>query len=251
MGQPILKALRITPRKAYILIGVVLLTLIVIAYSSVADAAPATPIVAAGSGDTYARGSLPRSGPWLGLYCTDDDCELRTTRVSVASSEHENVLGEFEETEELAVLDNPVALFHGLPLKTGPVTTWRGIEPSGRAFGGTTTMGRWTVPGSATSYEFSWSERPDGEGFRYYIGRGSTQQMLLDTAAETHDGEDISPIVNWVGDMDGDGKLDMMISIAGEGCGFDFRLYLSSLAKKGEFVGQAARFSGGTPACGC
>ncbi|HSD37354.1 MAG TPA: hypothetical protein VLC92_07575 [Rhodocyclaceae bacterium] len=246
----ILKTLRLTPRKAYYLISLILLALIALAYSAVADAAPA-PIVAMGSSDTYARGSLPREGSWLGLYCEGDECKLRTTRVNVASSEHENALGEFEETEELAVLDEPIAIFHGMPLKTGPVTTWRGIEPSGRAFGGTTTMGRWTRPDSKTSFELSWSELPDGEGFRYYLGQGNRQQMLLDTAAETRDGEDVALTVHWVGDMDGDGKLDMLMSIAGESCSCDVRLYLSSLAGKDEFVGKAAHFSGGAPACGC
>jgi hypothetical protein len=247
----IVKALRLTPRKAYILISLILLAVIVLAYSTVADAAPATPIVAMGSGDTYARGSLPRKGPWLGLFCDGDDCELRTTRVSVASSEHENVVGEFEETEELAVLDDPVAVFHDTQLRSGPVTTWHGVEPSGRAFGGTNTIGRWTMPDSKTSFELSWSELPDGAGFRYYFGHGNKKQMLLDTAAETHDGEDIALTVHWVGDMDGDGKPDMLVSVAGESCAYDMRLYLSSRARKGEFVGEAARFSGDEPACGC
>jgi len=254
MVLTILKALRITPRKAYFLISLILLALIVIAYSKVADAAPpasTSPIVAVGSSDTFARGTLPRKGPWLGLFCEDGDCELRTIRVSVASSEHENVLGELEETEELGVLDNPVAVFHGTPLKAGPVTTWHGVEPSGREFGGTNKMGRWDVPGRKESFELSWSEQADGEGFRYYLEHGAKKQMLLETAAMTHDGEDVAPIIHWVGDMDGDGKIDMLVSVAGESCNYDVRLYLSSMAGKGEFVGKAAHFSGDAPACGC
>jgi hypothetical protein len=247
----ILKALRLTPRKAYVLIGLILLAVIVLAYSTVADAAPTTPIVAVGSNDTYARGTLPRKGPWLGLFCKETDCELRAAPVSVVSSEQENVLGELEETEELTVLDKPIAVFHGTQLKAGPVTTWQGVEPSGRAFGGTTTIGRWTMPGSNESFELSWSEQADGQGFRYYLSHGAQKQMLLETAAETHDGEDVAPIVLWVGDMDGDGKLDMLVSVEGESCSFDVRLYLSSLAGKGEFVGTAAHFSGDAPACGC
>ncbi len=247
----ILKALRITPRKAYFLISLILLALIVIAYSKVADAAPATPIVAVGGSDTFARGTLPRTGPWLGLFCKDGDCELRATRVSVASSEHENVMGELEETEELSVLDNPVAVFQGTQLKAGPVTTWQGVEPSGREFGGTDKMGRWYVPGRKDSFELSWSEQADGEGFRYYLEHGAKKQMLLETAAMTHDGEDVAPVILWVGDMDGDGKIDMLVSVAGESCNYDVRLYLSSMAGKGEFLGKAAELSGGVPACGC
>lgn len=251
MGS-ILKALHLTPRKAYLLISLMLLGLICIAYLNVADAAPAsTPIVAVGAGDTYARGTLPRTGPWLGLFCESADCELRTIRVSVAASEHENALGEFEETEELAALDKPIAIFHGTQLKAGPVTTWRGVEPSGRAFGGTSVIGRWNVPDHHKPFELSWSEQANGEGYRYYLSHGAKKQMLVETALETHDGEDISPIIHWVGDMDGDGKLDMLISVSGESCTYDFRLYLSSQAGKGELVGKAAQLSGDAPACGC
>ena len=44
----------------------------------------------------------------------------------------------------------------------------------------------------------------------------------------------------WAGDLDGDGKLDLLINTSD--CGKNITLFLSSLAKTGELLGEAGRF---------
>ncbi len=46
--------------------------------------------------------------------------------------------------------------------------------------------------------------------------------------------------LQWAGDLDGDGKLDLIVSFQGRG--WNTVLFLSSLAKPGELVGEAGRF---------
>ncbi len=92
---------------------------------------------------------------------------------------------------------------------------------------------------------------PDQGGFRYHLGDGTTRQFLFATAFEGHYGGDTTPRVQWVGDLDGDGRADLLISLPDDNCGFDDRLYLSSVARPGQLMGLAARFAGRYPACGC
>ena len=65
----------------------------------------------------------------------------------------------------------------------------------------------------------------------------------------------VEPSADWrivgAGDLDGDGRADLLLSLPDDDCGFDDRLYLSSMAGPGQLVGLAARFAGRHPACGC
>jgi len=58
-------------------------------------------------------------------------------------------------------------------------------------------------------------------------------------------------IIEWIGDLDGDGKMDILLSLPDDNCGYDERLYLSSQAGQGEIVHKAAQLSGREAACGC
>lgn len=56
--------------------------------------------------------------------------------------------------------------------------------------------------------------------------------------------------LHWAGDLDGDGKLDLLMSFAGRWN--DDVLFLSSLAREGELVGEAGRFRYSDPSdSGC
>ena len=51
----------------------------------------------------------------------------------------------------------------------------------------------------------------------------------------------------WAGDLDGDGKLDLLLNLSTHYNLDSHRLFLSSMAKKGQLVGEAAVFD----AVGC
>ncbi|MFT3735158.1 MAG: hypothetical protein QM776_09055 [Rhodocyclaceae bacterium] len=240
--------------KAHWLYLLCMIAAIVLAYSSAANAqdTPAAPgFVSLGGGDSYARDALPRGTGWQGLFCDKKGCELRRSRVRVVLSEEENVLGELEPSEELLVDDEPLAVFNGLNLTAGPVTTYYQPDENHPTTQHRSLhkLGYWKLPGN-DPLKLSWVKLADGS-FRYHLGDGATKQFLFRTESEGHYGDDTTPIVHWVGDLDDDGKTDFIVSLQGIDCGYDYRLYLSSQTREGQLVRKAAHFSGSRPACGC
>lgn len=215
-------------------------------------AAGAGPLVLTDPAGAYAPGSLPAGRGWLALECEAGGCALRATGLQLRRQTVLH-LDEFRvPLETPRVKGHPLALFHGLALSPGPVTRWHGGERDAeRAASQLRRLGRWTVPGDARQLALSWVRLPDNGGFRYHLGGGTTRQFLFATAFEGHYGGDTSPRVLWAGDLDGDGRADLLISLPDDNCGFDNRLYLSSAAGPGLLVGLAARFAGRHPACGC
>lgn len=210
------------------------------------------PLVLTDLAGAYAPGSLPQGGDWLALHCGPASCELRPASLQLSRKTVLH-LDEFRVPLEIPrVKGSPLALLHGLALSPGPVTRWHGGErDADRATAQLRRLGRWTVPGDAQQLALSWVRLPDQGGFRYHLGDSTTRQFLFATAFEGHYGGDTTPRVQWVGDLDGDGRADLLISLPDDNCGFDNRLYLSSAAGPGLLVGLAARFAGRYPACGC
>ncbi|GAA5166146.1 hypothetical protein [Viridibacterium curvum] len=241
--------------KAHWLYLLCMIGAIALAYSTAANAqdtpSPTPGFVSLGDGGRYERDALPRSPGWQGLFCDKKGCELRRARVRIALAEEENVLGELEPSEELLIDDSPLAVFNALNLATGPVTTHYQPDENHPTTQHRSLhkLGYWKLPGS-DSLKLSWVKLADGS-FRYHLGDGTTKQFLFRTDAEGHYGEDTTPIVHWVGDLDSDGRIDFIVSLPGSSCGYDYRLYMSSQAREGQLVGKAAHFTGSMPACGC
>ncbi len=223
-------------------------------YAVAAPAQQGGPLVVIGHAPQLARGTLPRDGAWSGLYCVAQDCELRPATVSITESSARNALDEDEALDVLGVEGDPLALFHDVPLKPGKVATWyeASENPEGsRQYTSLKRLGRWQMPGGEQRLSLSWVKLPDEGGYRYFVGDGKQKQFLFETAVEGHYGGDKTPIVHWVGDLDGDGKTDFLLSLPDDNCGYDQRLYLSSQAVTGELVHRAALLSGSEAACGC
>lgn len=217
-------------------------------------AEPAKPLAVIEVSRSYSKGTFPRQGSWLGLYCNGSDCEIRDATVNVTSSTARNVLDEDEPTDVLNVDDGPFALFHGTTLKPGKVVTWfkAADAPDGTlAYTQLQKLGRWQMPWGSLPLTISWVKLPGDQGFRYHIGDGKTKQFLLSRPLEGHYGGDTTPFVRWVGDLDGDGKIDMLLTLPDDNCRYDDQLYLSSLATGQEFIQKATEFSGYEAACGC
>jgi len=202
----------------------------------------------------FAQGTFPRSGDWYGLYCEAHACELRKAAVEIGGGSAKNVLDEDEALDILNVPGEPVALLHGLDLRPGKVTTW--YRPpadvsTSRQFTSLKKLGQWDMPWSSEPLAMFWTRLPDHAGMRYHMGGASGRQFLFALDEEGHYGGDTTPVIVWSGDVDGDGKLDILMTLPDDNCGFDERLYLSSQAGKGELIHKAAQLSGREAACGC
>lgn len=212
-----------------------------------------TPLLVIEQSRSYGQGTFPRDASWLGLYCEETECELQSTQVRVTSSSAKNVLDEDEPLDVLAVTGKPLALFPDMPLKAGKVVSWyRAKEPSSDTYQAQKLkkLGKWDMPWGTRPLTISWVRTPEGWK-RYHVSDGNTKQFLFRTELEGHYGGDTTPIIHWVGDLDGDGKSDILLSIPDDNCGFDERLYLSSNAAEGKLLRKAAQLSGDEAACGC
>lgn len=222
-------------------------------HAMVVGAEPKLPTVVINNNGSYDRGTFHRKGDWLGLYCKDGGCELRNADVRITSSQKEGIVG-MEKTDELMIEGEPLAFFYGMPLKSGPVTTWFIAENQRYQSSHTEKLrklGRWQMPWGTRPLAISWVKLPENGGFRYHVSDDATKQFVFATSFEGHYGGDNTPFIHWVGDIDGDGMIDFLVSFPDDNCGFDERLYLSSLAGKGELVRKAAQILGRQPACGC
>lgn len=87
------------------------------------------------------------------------------------------------------------------------------------------------VPAAALEIEFA--------GVRQSLG-----ERTLHLVSETYPVE-LGEMLQWVGDLDGDGRPDLLVNHSGYF--WDVALWLSSLAKPGELVGEAGRFTFAPP----
>lgn len=79
----------------------------------------------------------------------------------------------------------------------------------------------------------------------------STRPFLLQEDREGHHGGDTTPVVHWAGDLDGDGRLDFVLELPDDNCGFDERVCMSRGAEPGKHVRKAGQVAGREAACGC
>lgn len=201
----------------------------------------------------FDEGTFPRDKNWQGLYCKMLDCEIIDTKVMVTTSSAKNVLDEDESLDVLSVNGEPLALFPLALFKLGKVTTWYRAMDSSYESGQylkLKKLGKWQMPWGAQPLTISWVKTPEGLK-RYHISDGVTKQFMFMLDSEGHYGGDTIPVIHWVGDLDGDGKIDILLSIPDDNCGFDERLYLSSNAGNGKLLYKAAQLKGREAACGC
>lgn len=222
----------------------------------------------------YSKGTFPRDAYWSGLYCNPLGCEIKPARVNIKTARAKNVLDEYELLDVISIDEDvsvrssnfgqsnqlnksndrvPLALFNNLPLNVGEVVSWYRSQTAHAEtlpIQKLKKLGKWHMPWGVQPLTISWVKTADGWK-RYHIGDGITKQFLFKIESESHYGGDTTPIIHWVGDIDGDGKIDMLLGIPDDNCGFDERLYLSSHAGEGNFLRKAAQLHGREAACGC
>lgn len=216
------------------------------------SASPKDAMILLGDGGIYTRNSIPRKSKWLGLFCKNLDCRLSDAQVVVGSSTSEGAIGE-EKTDIFHAFGNPIAIFTGLDIPEKEIKTWFLANENyfdDPPYKSLKSFGSWKMPWGSQPLTISWVKLPESAGFRYHISDGTSKQFIFRTETEGHYGGDTTPNIIWVGDMDGDNKIDIILSTSYD-CSLDMRLYLSSSAASPAFLKKAAHFSGGMPACGC
>jgi hypothetical protein len=214
------------------------------------DADAAMPAVVLDPALQFSEGTFQRGVKWQRLVCDGLDCRIAGARVSVVTSKATNVLEEEEPLDVLRVEGKALALFPDGRFKPGKVATWYVADSSSKQQFLLRKLGKWNMPWGRRPLVLSWVRTEDG-WLRYHVSDGATKQFLFRTDIEGHYGGDSTPDIRWVGDLDGDGRLDLLLSLPDDHCGYDERLYLSSNAEKGKLLYKAAQLEGSQAACGC
>ena len=175
---------------------------------------------------------------WIGLYKDADSYTLRQTKIIVKSSGdtlHDKTVSTELEGETLFLLRG------AHQLSSGPVTTIFNDSNNG--------FDSYFVEDPVKSYFYNGSEyklrlenSDNGylrKGSQLVLERDGTRQLLR----SLNDGcDDCGWSVEWVGDLDRDGKLDFYLDLNNHYNASDPALFLSSSAKEGKLVGILAGF---------
>lgn len=213
----------------------------------------------------FPQDTIPQALPWLGLFCGKSGCEVREAVVTVMSGTVANCNGEEEYAETIHVSGNPVAVFAGIKLPLGKVPTAQLATKEASEsphFKRLRKLGQWQVQLKGKPLIVSWvrmrlPKSSDEYMYRYHLGDGATKQFVFSSnGTEADVGGAVTPFVHWAGDMDGDGKIDLLMEIPShmaddDSCAATYRLYLSSRATGAEILHRAAQATGRKPGCGC
>ncbi|MES1244805.1 MAG: hypothetical protein ABUT39_24570 [Acidobacteriota bacterium] len=178
-----------------------------------------------------------RSGEtWLCLMATKTGDELKTCTIDVKAA-HDVIAGD-DSGKEVTVRGGgePILMVRNIAgLKPGPVRTFflgmAALRPENTLHLGSEEGELWLAE-EKEGYSIAFSKGPNG--FK-------APQILR---ADTYD-SDGPPTLHWAGDLDRDGKLDLVIDITNHYNLSRMALFLSSLAKEGELVGLAGFFDSG------
>lgn len=220
----------------------------------------------------FPKNSLPRTGNWKGLFCNERNCEIADAVVEVKSGVVMRCGDEDGDPADLvSVSGSPIAIFNGVSLNNGKVVTqlraMKGMFHSSH-FMKLRKLGTWQLSLGDASIGMSWTMLKTSGSYayqyRYYVSNGATKQLVFSTVGmpdmqgNPNGGGEITPFVHWAGDLDGDGKIDLLLDIPYDMsdqtqyyCEISERLYLSSSARSNEVLYKAAQGSGSAPGCGC
>lgn len=224
-------------------------------------------------GSLYEKTTLSpeMEGAWMGIYCQKKRCEARPAVMRIVDAPGQIINPNSSDRDGKRVIldaaETPTFLIRGLPLRRGPIESiWpprraQGPDPGIElSWGGKAYM----IQIALKTEGYSKNEKGElvsresisidhGVNFcqastchkiyqsdkqqDYRAGKKSQIEAGIRREALGH--------LLWAGDLDGDGKLDLLFNFhwrAKEG-GTTMKLFLSSVASQGQFLGEAAQFS--------
>jgi hypothetical protein len=196
-------------------------------------------------GDSYARRAWPKTGDtWLGLYSTSPGYRLAPTRIRVERVP--DACGGSATRVSAESAAQPYLLLKGLDhLKTGPVdTAFAGME--------------FFYPGQSLSIKLGKPEKWYHVRALGTAGARRGEIFFTDYRLELHHSErldagqpiiqlkamtlDNTPQLRWAGDLDRDGRLDLLLEVPIGGYSSRLVLLLSSRAAPPQLVKEVASF---------
>jgi len=196
------------------------------------------------TGPLHASEVIGKTGEmWFGLFGDSLTLELRESRVTVTDSH--TVGGLYDRFVTVDQPGSPLFLLRGLTgLSNRPVLTVLSIptfihpgESKGVKFDE-------SMYYSFTAFGEAVDETVDVviNNYAIRLRQGRRSQVI---ASFDRIGSDKHPVILWAGDLDGDGKLDLLMDTATHYNLIESTLFLSSAAMSGNLVGQVASFKRG------
>jgi hypothetical protein len=195
-------------------------------------------------------------GRWFALVVDPSGASLRPVRVSVVIVRDEIIDEEGEKTGkriELSPGVDPIVLVRGIPaLKAGRVATALVEQPVDVGARLEARLRDRLYSVAVRCVEIPPVEGQQQERCDLLLRAGAAEQVLFSYGTYFDGNQRIwaserMPVVHWAGDIDGDGRLDLLLDTSDHYNVTEMRLYLSSRAKDGALVSEAAPFT----ATGC
>jgi hypothetical protein len=187
---------------------------------------------------------------WLALVDSKGGWMLQPARVEIAI-DHDPIVDEDGEksgrTVTAIAVDDPLLLVRGERVSPGQVTAAR-PDAADLSLDGTSVL---TFGGTRYALRFRCGDEEDEFGFTecalLLVANGYAQPIATFAAQAWEEGKlafagDVRPSVLWAGDLDRDGRLDLLLDASWHYNVFAPTLYLSSAAKEGQLVAKVATF---------
>jgi hypothetical protein len=175
---------------------------------------------------------------WLGLFESPDGAQLESVRpewIAEGDVGDRSFKVSVGPRTPILLLRGVTELTEGPAVSTVSFTTEVGTSESPLEV---------TLNGATSILTLEPRTAPDCGG-KVFLSDGDSEQELYSTEGDPFSCDEPRYDVNWAGDIDGDGRLDLVTTFSAKYSYHPKRVYLSSAAGPGDVVGQVAFFDGG------